>query len=224
MPPNRGGYGANTGIADAHNLGWKLAHVLSGLSAPGLLDTYDSERRPVAWLRHDQIFARTDYKTLQRDTGTDTGADQVAIEDSAMEFGELYRSSAMVGVCHTLPPARRPDQWAGQPGTRAPHILIQRNGQTVSSIDLFRGQWVLLARNISWRYGLDEASSHVSIDALFVEVAQPEPVALTFEDAFGVTSDGATLVRPDGYIAWRATRLSEASALVRVLKQVLFVP
>lgn len=62
LPPNRGGYGANTGIADAHNLSWKLASVLNGQSSPALLDTYDAERRPVALLRHDQIFARSDFR------------------------------------------------------------------------------------------------------------------------------------------------------------------
>src|SRR5262249_48332962 len=46
LPPNRGGFGANTGIEDAHNLAWKLAAVLSGESTPRLLDTYDAERRP----------------------------------------------------------------------------------------------------------------------------------------------------------------------------------
>ena len=61
LPPARGGYGANTGIEDAFNLAWKLASVVRGVSSPALLDTYDAERRPIAWLRHDQIFARRDY-------------------------------------------------------------------------------------------------------------------------------------------------------------------
>lgn len=39
LPPNRGGFGANTGIDDAHNLAWKLAAVLSETSRPRLLDT-----------------------------------------------------------------------------------------------------------------------------------------------------------------------------------------
>lgn len=43
-----GGQGMNTGIADAVNLGWKLAAVLDGRAAPTLLDSYDAERRPVA--------------------------------------------------------------------------------------------------------------------------------------------------------------------------------
>lgn len=40
--------GMNTGIGDAHNLGWKLARTLRHSAAPGLLDSYESERRPVA--------------------------------------------------------------------------------------------------------------------------------------------------------------------------------
>jgi hypothetical protein len=43
-----GGQGMNTGIQDAANLGWKLHHVLTGRAAPELLDSYDTERRPVA--------------------------------------------------------------------------------------------------------------------------------------------------------------------------------
>ena len=47
MPPT-GGFGGNTGIHDAHNLAWKLAAVIQHGASPGLLDSYDAERRPVA--------------------------------------------------------------------------------------------------------------------------------------------------------------------------------
>lgn len=46
--PPTGGLGLNTGIADAHNLAWKLALVLKGRAGDGLIDTYGAERRPVA--------------------------------------------------------------------------------------------------------------------------------------------------------------------------------
>jgi 2-polyprenyl-6-methoxyphenol hydroxylase-like FAD-dependent oxidoreductase len=42
-----GGQGLNLGLVDASNLGWKLAATLRGSASDGLLDTYDSERRPV---------------------------------------------------------------------------------------------------------------------------------------------------------------------------------
>jgi len=45
--PPYGGYGINTGLEDAANLGWKLAATLQGWAGEGLLDTYGAERRPV---------------------------------------------------------------------------------------------------------------------------------------------------------------------------------
>lgn len=46
--PPAGGFGMNTGIQDAHNLAWKLAAVLTGVSSCDLLNTYEAERQPVA--------------------------------------------------------------------------------------------------------------------------------------------------------------------------------
>ncbi len=125
LPPARGGYGANTGIEDAHNLAWKLAAVTSGVSAPALLDTYDAERRPVAWLRLGQIFARPDYAQF----ATPGDGDVPILDDAAIELGQLYRSSAVLDASEDLPPALRPDQWAGQPGTRAPHVWVSKAGR-----------------------------------------------------------------------------------------------
>ena len=72
--PPTGGLGMNTGIADAHNLCWKLAAVLSQQASDGLLDTYEEERRPVA-LRNceesrrnfDKIFEVMEAFGLPRD-------------------------------------------------------------------------------------------------------------------------------------------------------------
>jgi hypothetical protein len=57
MPPN-GGFGGNTGIHDAHNLAWKLAQVIRGQAHPRLLETYATERRPVARFTVEQAFSR----------------------------------------------------------------------------------------------------------------------------------------------------------------------
>ena len=57
MPPN-GGFGGNTGVQDAHNLAWKLAHVLKGKAGPELLATYEWERRPVAQFTVEQAYSR----------------------------------------------------------------------------------------------------------------------------------------------------------------------
>ncbi len=53
--PPTGAQGMNTGIQDAHNLAWKMALALSGDAAPGLLNSYDAERRPVG----EEVVGRT---------------------------------------------------------------------------------------------------------------------------------------------------------------------
>lgn len=45
--PPTGGLGLNTGVADVHNLAWKLAWVVTGRAGETLLNTYEQERRPV---------------------------------------------------------------------------------------------------------------------------------------------------------------------------------
>lgn len=202
LPPNRGGYGANTGIEDADNLAWKLAAVVSGQSRPELLDSYDAERRPIAWLRHEQIFARADYKARL----TTPVADVPVIDDDAMELGQLYRSAAVLGAGPELPPALRPDQWAGQPGTRAPHLRVLAGDAERSTLDLFHHGWVLLSEDGQWAAAAAHATAETGVPVTFVQVgADVKPVEpAAFRSGYGLESGGATLVRPDGYIAWRA--------------------
>lgn len=49
LSPPFAGQGMNSGIRDAHNLAWKLAAVVRGQLGPGVLDTYETERRPHMW-------------------------------------------------------------------------------------------------------------------------------------------------------------------------------
>lgn len=58
--PPTGGLGLNTGVQDAHNLAWKLAAVLRDEAGPDLLDTYETERRPVARINLEHSVANFD--------------------------------------------------------------------------------------------------------------------------------------------------------------------
>jgi 2-polyprenyl-6-methoxyphenol hydroxylase-like FAD-dependent oxidoreductase len=205
LPPNRGGYGANTGFADAHNLAWKLAAVLAGRARPALLDTYDAERRPVAQVRHDQIFARDDYKRLAEASSTWRGQGVDIIDDVAMEFGQIYRSAGIVGADETLPLAQTPEQWKGQPGTRAPHVPLKKGQEKLSTLDFFGKDWVVISKDKSWQGLAAEASTATGIKCNFALVggSVEEEADGEFERLFGLGSSGAALVRPDGYIAWR---------------------
>ena len=202
LPPTRGGYGANTGIHDAHNLAWKLSAVLSGVSTPELLETYDAERRPIAWTRLEQTFVRPDYAKY----APDVAAGVAILDEAAVEFGQLHRSAAVIGAGGDLPPAARPDEWKGQPGTRAPHLWIEKAGERISTLDLFERGWVLLADDASWAAACAKASEMLGVAVtsvrLGVDIRPADAEAVG--KALGIRRGGASLIRPDGIIAWRS--------------------
>jgi putative polyketide hydroxylase len=218
LPPTRGGYGANTGIADAFNLAWKLAAVLSDQSKTSLLDSYEEERGPVAWMRFQQTFARPDYARY---------ADDVLraiplLDPVAVELGELYRSSIIEAGAPDLPLARRPEEWRGQPGTRAPHRAIARaDGTLLSTLDLYGAGWVLVCSSETWC----EAATHVRertgipVSPIDVRTAFGQQYGALIEQDLGIGEQGACLVRPDGVIAWRSVEADGAiEALERAIK------
>ncbi len=220
LPPTRGGFGANTGIHDVHNLAWKLSAVLSGASRPELLETYDAERRPVAWGRLEQTFVRPDYAKHARGV-----ADGVPIlDEAAMELGQLYRSTAVIGAGPELPHAATPAVWAGQPGTRAPHLWVEKGGARLSTLELFERGWLLLADDDRWRAAAALAAEKVGIDLTVLGIgADLQPSDLEgFRKAFGLSAGGASLIRPDGHIGWRSVALADdpAGALTEALAHV----
>jgi putative polyketide hydroxylase len=195
LPPTRGGFGANTGIDDVWNLAWKLERVVSGVAPSSLLDTYSAERQPIGYLRHQQTFSRPDYAkwvaaSFKRDA---------LFSNDAMEFGQLFRSSQVVGALPELPSAASPVEWRGQPGTRAPHVWIIKGDVKMSTLDMFGKDFVLLTTEPSWAAGVKA----LSVIVIRVDADIVFPPETSFGDVFGVGSEGATLVRPDGVVAWR---------------------
>src|SRR3712207_6677028 len=92
VPPN-GGFGGNTGVLDAHNIAWKLAAVLKGEAGPGLLDTYDAERRPIGQLTVEQAYTRYATRVVP-ERGTE-GVEPF-VPDIEIEIGWVLRSSAVL--------------------------------------------------------------------------------------------------------------------------------
>jgi hypothetical protein len=213
MPPT-GGFGGNTGVQDAHNLAWKLACVLHGQATPQLLTTYADERRPAATLAAEQAYTRY---VLRTDPSLGTAECQPLVHDLNIELGYVYRSSAVAtedaddGVSHTSPRESR-----GRPGTRAPHIWLSRNGERVSTIDLYDGRFVVLCgpEARTWR---ECARAVAARSTTPLELRQPGQEGLedptgNLASSHGIEPDGCVLIRPDGFIAWRARTAENASA------------
>jgi putative polyketide hydroxylase len=212
MPPN-GGFGGNTGIHDAHNLAWKLALVLKGVAEPELLDTYEVERKPVARFTVEQAYTRYVTRTAPYLGAKDF---QPPANDFNIELGYLYRSPAVMPDTAENGADKvhdDPHLTLGCPGSRAPHVWLYRGGNRVSTIDLFGRSFVLLTtfEGAPWCAAARAAASRfkkLELETYHVGTALLRDPDLRLADAYGLSGTGAALVRPDGFVAWRARRLA----------------
>jgi 2-polyprenyl-6-methoxyphenol hydroxylase-like FAD-dependent oxidoreductase len=224
MPPN-GGFGGNTGVQDAHNLSWKLAFVLKGIAGPDLLDTYDAERRAIGELTVEQAYTR--YVTrVAPYLGTD-GMQEI-VDDWSMEIGYRYNSAAIALEPGQAPvPHEHPREATGRPGSRAPHVAVERAGTSLSTLDLFGTTFVLLAGadGMAWHEAALRAAEalEVPLDAYVVGGGELRDPGGGFAGAYGISAAGAVLVRPDGFVAWRAHDATGAAdaAVQEVLEALL---
>ena len=210
----QGGFGMNTGLGDAVNLSWKLAAALEGWAGPGLLDSYQAERQPVARrivrqatdmlgdVAEPEKLAVIDApgyigERIRREVGLDIVRDrtQIFVSDGLV-LGYLYDQSPIVWADGTPTPEELVSEYipTSRPGSRAPHAWIS-NGK--STIDLFGKNYVLL----SFSGALSETSEFISAAAScamplnVIELNNPEIAAL-YEQPL-------VLVRPDGHVSWR---------------------
>jgi 2-polyprenyl-6-methoxyphenol hydroxylase-like FAD-dependent oxidoreductase len=223
MPPN-GGFGGNTGIQDAHNLAWKLAMVIRGDAGRELLDTYDTERRPVGTFTTEQAYSRYVTRTAPY-LGTD-GIEPVA-PDLDVEMGYRYDSPA---ICHDGDPGplhENPRESHARVGTRAPHAWVIRDGARVSTLDLFGSRLVIFggANAQSWIKAvasvLESRQLPGDIDVYQVGSGGFEDPDGTLAATYDLTSN-IVLIRPDGFVAWRSkTAAGSPSAITGALSQAL---
>ncbi|MEU7023880.1 FAD-dependent oxidoreductase [Streptomyces sp. NPDC046203] len=232
IPPT-GGYGANTGIADAHNLAWKLALVVAGRAGAGLLETYDAERGPVGTYTAEQGSLQLAVRS-----GTATPEQRAAAADAlTVTMGQPYRSAAVVGEpgARPLPAAVDPRTLRGEPGTRAPHTELLRGDDRISALDLYGRGFVLLAgeRGGAWTAAASRAAAECGVElAAHRVVVEPGTAGDElvspggrWAGTYGVGPEGAVLVRPDGFVGWRSHGADpaggEAATLTAVLRTVL---
>ncbi len=175
-----GGQGMNTGIQDAFNLGWKLAHVLKGKSPSMLLDSYNAEREPVG----REVMALSDnlarIASMQSPLGVKVRDGLLAMlanlelfQDRILtEFEELrvnYRKSPRVaqhigdlGAGYT----RQFFQHGPKPGDRAPDAIITNaeNGEPCRLFNFFqKGLYTLI---LFLRHEDNEADFRLVMEAI----------------------------------------------------------
>jgi putative polyketide hydroxylase len=192
--PPLGAFGMNTGVADAHNLAWKLALVLSGAAGPSMLDTYEPERRPVAAMTLEQALLRLGDPRLHwtpDPLGRELRAAAGALHAPVVQLGYRYDSAAVVDPDPRLPSTEDVAlDLDGTPGSRLPHRWVSPG---VSTLDLIGSRFTVLSGADAWLRAastLGVAAHRIALDG--------------WPAAVGTGVDGAVLVRPDGFVAWRS--------------------
>ena len=208
FPPN-GGFGMNSGIADAHNLAWKLRMVFDGRAGPALLDSYDVERRPVSESNAD--FSLGNQKRfLQTDIALRSGIrEQIEfwirdtenhLHSSGQSLGYGYEQGALVpdGTVRQPLNSRRYTP-SDRPGGRFPHFWLDL-ARTRTSLDWFDRDFVLVAgpQAQDWIEASAAVATKAGITIAARQLDEPHEA-----DGLQLGLRGAVLVRPDGFVAWR---------------------
>ncbi|MFI1884610.1 FAD-dependent oxidoreductase [Streptomyces jumonjinensis] len=225
-----GAFGSNTGIQDAHNLAWKLTAVLKGWAGQGLLDTYGEERLPVAKATGERASARSaEHAHPGYAAPLTPGGRRGGVLTVAMGYG--YPGGAVIGVDPGRPVVPERLRLSGEPGTRAPHLWVRRDGERLSTLDLYERSMVLLCgEGAVWRDAAHKAAVRLSVPLDVYAIGDGPLADLVPEEGcdwtgtHGTTAEGALLVRPDGFVAWRSAggaldaERAVAEALVEVLR------
>jgi hypothetical protein len=218
-----GGFGMNTGVGDAVDVGWKLAAMLQGWGGPKLLDSYTLERKPIAMINVNeaaQMRASFDTQTpfsLKIEENNEAGrqvrekaraailrtrAKEFQHDSAGIELGYRYEGSPICVRDGTPPPELDhglyvPSTW---PGVRAPHVWLQ-DGR--SMLDLFGKGFTML--------NLSGGSPDISdFSAVARKIAFPLEVIAVNDPTVRETYERPfVLVRPDGHVAWRGDSVPE---------------
>lgn len=214
-----GGYGMNTGIGDAVDLGWKLAAVVRGFGGPALVEAYDAERRPVGLRNREASGAHTQVRIQiaqayaaalvdgPLDAFDDAGAERRSVlaariaalgnaenESWGIELGYAYAGSAI--VCGETDAAISTDHLVYRPttvpGARLPHVFLVDG---TALFDLLGPWFTLLSFGTAADAGLVAAAAKRGLPMQTVRLDQP--------GLDGIYGAPQILVRPDQHVAWR---------------------
>lgn len=212
IPPH-GGFGGNTGIQDAHNLGWKLSLVCKEEAGADLLKSYQEERFPICEKTVRQVFTR--YVIRSALDEPEDGIEE-EVPDPFLELGYCYHSRAL--MTNSLPTVvQDPERAVATPGSIAYHVIVSTADgkyQDIPIADLLGATFVLMV-------GFDGEPWESAVLAINTGNLKPDLPALQshrvsgqsrFYEKYGINSSGAVLIRPDGFVAWSEKELPLATS------------
>jgi putative polyketide hydroxylase len=231
--PPHGGFGMNSGVQDSANLVWKVVATLKWGAGDALLDSYETERRPVAQFNGEQCLLNTkrmeetgwllaNPEVLAKIEEPEGAPIRKAIGDAipkqreqffshGQQFGAIYASNA-VTPDGTQAGASTVSQYVptAHPGARAPHLwLINAAGEKLSSIDLYDGGFVLLAGagGDAWvlaaKAVAETCGAPLSAHLIGGAALREARADRSLSELYDIDPSGAVLIRPDGHVGAR---------------------
>jgi hypothetical protein len=202
-----GGLGANTGLADAVDLGWKLAAVLSGWGGESLLDSYGAERRPIALFNREMCANLLEVWRRYAQLAADNIPNEVIAgflshqvyqsRNSGVHYDYRYAGSPIVCADDEQPPA-----WVWERITPS-----TRPGSRLPAVRLSDGSW--LYDQLGPGFTLVDTSGTDAGERLLKEAESAgmpiKLLASTDEALRKVIQHNLVLVRPDQHVAWRGS-------------------
>ncbi len=203
LTPPVGGLGGQGGIQDAANLAWKLAFVIKGNAGPELLATYEAERKPAAYLAIASGIAN--YIDRMRPDREELRIPGVAADYLNVVFGHRYRSRAVICPQDDGSLSEDPCTPSVMPGFRVPHVPIYVQGKAFSLHDLTGRDFTLIVgrKGAHW---VNAATRYAAATGFPIQAYQIDGDLQSTQDlqeALRLADDGALLIRPDGFVAWR---------------------
>jgi 2-polyprenyl-6-methoxyphenol hydroxylase-like FAD-dependent oxidoreductase len=210
-----GGQGMNCCMQDAFNLGWKLALVLKGNARPELLDTYETERRPVA---EQVIWAASSLHDIFMTHGKDIAQRKETMFDSGYKEKVVSYCS---GVAYSYKdyvqnPATLTELSGPSIGDRAPDIDFEQGG---TLFDRLRHTYFTLLV-MSANRDLSPVTERLERRFPAVLAVETLPRSEALSKRYGPSDGRLILVRPDGYIGFKC-RTDEAHLLEETLGRML---
>ena len=218
-----GGHGLNTGIGDVMDLSWILHALLEGWGGPGLIEAYNTERRPIAIrngadsTRNFSIWIYRQGRDKVLDDGPEADDQRRVLGEKmtstlreefqalGLALGYNYADSPIIVPDGSPAPPDEPSTYVqtARPGHRAPHCWLKYG---TSTIDLFAsGDFVLLC------FGAEESSDE-KIEEAAAKVGLPlRRVSIMETEAKKLYGHRLVLVRPDGMVAWRGDSLPDSA-------------
>jgi 2-polyprenyl-6-methoxyphenol hydroxylase-like FAD-dependent oxidoreductase len=232
LHPPFGGFGMNMGVSDSVDLGWKIAATIQGWGGPGLLDSYEAERRPAhefvldeAESNHAFLPSKLVQPNIEDEGETgDKARKEVAEIVNEVKRKEFFSLGVVLGYCHQTSPIIIDDgtnsSWrhsndyepSATPGCLAPHKWLEDDS---SLYDHFGQGFTLLVLAQGHGDDIAKAQDEASASSVPLSIFQAHDANL-----LSLYRQPLCLIRPDQHVAWRGNAWPTSGLLNQVTGRV----